>query len=163
MKSAPVRVAALLAMLALTSCSDDEPSGPSDGGSGSQSGTVVNYAGTAETHFVSTDSRYAPAWTFSLRQQAPIPTNVREVLVEVRGCRQDYAPPGVFRYRTSEASAWREMRVDLPLCGAPGETSQQTWLPVGSDPKVEAEAVQPSIGVNSYVSVTVQVLSWKLP
>jgi hypothetical protein len=163
----PAARVALLALLALTSCGDDEP-GPADGGtkppdSGSPSGTVVNYAGTAETHFVSTDSRYAKTWTFSLRQQAPIPVNVREVWVEVRACRDENAPPGAFRYRSPEAPTWRELRVDLPLCGAPGETSQQAWLPVGTEPKVEAEAAQPSVGVNSYVSVTVQVLGWKLP
>lgn len=166
---AAARAAALLFALAVWSCDGSEPAQPTVPDAGTPDagrptgGTVINAPDNQAQRYVSTDPRLSATWTFELRQQAAIPTGVREVYVEVRGCRHDYEPPGAFRFRTPESTSWRELSIDKPLCDNPGIPSAQVWLPVAEPPRLVVEAVRMPAGSDSYVLTTVKVLGWRLP
>jgi hypothetical protein len=163
--------AALLLAFIVSSCDGGEPMQPPrpDAGTPStgrpdagQGGTTVNAPDNQAQRWVSTDPRYSATWTFELRNQVAIPTGVREVYVEVRGCRHNYEPPGAIRFRTPESTSWRELSVDTPLCDNPGIPSAQVWMPVSEPLRLVVEAVRTPAG-DSYVLTTVKVLGWRSP
>jgi len=137
---AAARAAALLFALAVWSCDGGEPTQPSRPDAGTTSpgrsnagpigGGVINAPDNQAQRYVSTDPRCSATWTFELRQQVAIPTGIREVYVEVRGCRHDYESPGVIRFCTPESTSSRELSVDKPLCDNTGIPSAQVWLTV---------------------------------